>query len=215
MRPPSVLYLPSAFSCRINRLTSTVSWFRRASSFTRLVQTVTAPYETILKVILAPEDPPEGFVQNYTLLVKDRSFANFQKVRAETFPSVLPSPSSSLTPCLFPCSHPQILDFKGTPRKTQTHLLDIFVAVTSVQDDLLESSFLSSLDMDITAPAQSVLMNASASDRALLSPVGSGLNLHALGEEGAGGAGTGGGGKAFGFGGAGGFFRNLRRESGI
>jgi len=30
---------------------------------------------------LAPEDPPEGFVQNYTLLVKDRSFSNFQKVR--------------------------------------------------------------------------------------------------------------------------------------
>jgi hypothetical protein len=27
------------------------------------------------------QDPPEGFVQNYCLLIGDRSFSNFQKVR--------------------------------------------------------------------------------------------------------------------------------------
>ncbi|KAL7411236.1 Vps53-like protein [Mrakia frigida] len=156
---------------------------RSSASYQRHVQASTSPYETILKVVLAPEDPPEGFVQNYTLLVRDRSFSNFQK----------------------------ILDFKGTPRKEQNHLLDIFIAVTSVQDDLTESSFLSSLDMDITAAPQSVLMNASASDRALLSPIGSAVNLTGLAEGLAGEGGGSSSSKPFGS-----FFRNLtRRESGM
>jgi hypothetical protein len=51
----------------------------------------------MLKVVLAPDDPPEGelscqdaavgkrsdnqgFVQNYCLLIGDRAFTNFQKV---------------------------------------------------------------------------------------------------------------------------------------
>lgn len=32
------------------------------------------------------QDPPEGFVQNYCLLIGDRSFSNFQKVRISTLP---------------------------------------------------------------------------------------------------------------------------------
>lgn len=31
------------------------------------MQNSTSHFETILKIILAPEDPPEAFVQNYTL----------------------------------------------------------------------------------------------------------------------------------------------------
>jgi hypothetical protein len=63
----------------------------------------------MLKVILAPDvssshsttitcrktgaddqDPPEGFVQNYCLLIGDRSFSNFQKVITE-LPALLRS----------------------------------------------------------------------------------------------------------------------------
>ncbi|KAJ7902181.1 Vps53-like protein [Mycena olivaceomarginata] len=82
--------------------------------------------ETLLKVIITPVDPPEGFILNYTLLIKDASFSNFQK----------------------------ILDLKGTPKAEQNNLLDSFLTITSTQDELLGTSFLSSLDMDPTAPAQ-------------------------------------------------------------
>ena len=65
--------------------------------YTKYVTKNTGQLETMLKVILAPDvsslmpdlngsranvqDPPEGFVQNYCLLIGDRSFSNFQKVR--------------------------------------------------------------------------------------------------------------------------------------
>jgi hypothetical protein len=63
--------------------------------YTKYVTKNTGQLETMLKVILAPDvsramsvsrgrsdvqDPPEGFVQNYCLLIGDRSFNNFQKV---------------------------------------------------------------------------------------------------------------------------------------
>lgn len=51
--------------------------------------------------------------------------------------------------------------------------------MTSVLDDLTETSFLSSLDMDASG-AHTVLANASAADRALLSPTGSGIGLSAM-----------------------------------
>jgi hypothetical protein len=74
----------------------------------------------MLKVVLAPDEVPEGFVQNYCLLIGDRSFTNFQK----------------------------ILDLKGTPRGDQQKLVDIFLSVTSTKDDLADTSFLTGLDMD-------------------------------------------------------------------
>lgn len=65
-------------------------------SYNKYVTKNTGQLETMLKVILAPDvrnalcdsdelttslqDPPEGFVQNYCLLIGDRSFSNFQKV---------------------------------------------------------------------------------------------------------------------------------------
>jgi hypothetical protein len=82
----------------------------------------------------------------------------------------------------------QILDLKGgTTRKEQNHLLDIFVSVTSTMDDLSESSFLSSLEMDQSGSPQGVLTHASAADRALLSPSISGTNLSGMGDGGFGG----------------------------
>jgi hypothetical protein len=42
----------------------------------------------------------------------------------------------------------QILDLKGTPRGDQQKLLDIFLSVTSSKDDLQDTSFLTSIDMD-------------------------------------------------------------------
>ena len=98
----------------------------------------------------------------------------------------------------------QILDLKGTPKKQQTSLLDIFVSVTSVLDDLTEASFLSSLDMD--AGGATVLANASAADRALLSPTGSGIGLSSMG---LGGASAGGDGQT---GGRFSFFKNFGRK---
>ncbi|KAK4684228.1 vacuolar protein sorting-associated protein 53, partial [Tremellales sp. Uapishka_1] len=93
------------------------------NAYTKYVTKNTGQLETMLKVILAPDDPPEGFVQNYCLLIGDRSFSNFQKV----------------------------LDLKGTPRSDQQKLLDIFLSVTSTKDDLSDTSFLTQLDMDPTA----------------------------------------------------------------
>ncbi len=60
----------------------------------------------------------------------------------------------------------QILDLKGTPRHDQQKLLDIFLSVTSVKDDLSDTSFLTSLDMD---PAGERMIS-SPSSAALFSP---------------------------------------------
>jgi vacuolar protein sorting-associated protein 53 len=71
----------------------------RLSSYTRGLLQTTARLEALLKVIVTPDasahldatsfecsikfivqDPPEGFILNYTLLIGDASFSNFQKV---------------------------------------------------------------------------------------------------------------------------------------
>lgn len=90
------------------------------NGYTKYVTKNTGQLETMLKVVLAPDEVPEGFVQNYCLLIGDRSFTNFQK----------------------------ILDLKGTPRGDQQKLVDIFLSVTSTKDDLADTSFLTGLDMD-------------------------------------------------------------------
>ncbi|GFZ43857.1 hypothetical protein JCM24511_01577 [Saitozyma sp. JCM 24511] len=108
--------------------------------YTKYVTKNTGQLETMLKVVLAPDDPPEGFVQNYCLLIGDRAFTNFQK----------------------------ILDLKGTPRNDQQKLLDIFLSVTSTKDDLSDTSFLTHLDMDppsgqiVTSPSSANLFSPTA-----------------------------------------------------
>ncbi|KIM45519.1 hypothetical protein M413DRAFT_442185 [Hebeloma cylindrosporum] len=91
-----------------------------ATSYTRSLNKTTTRLEALLKVIVTPVDPPEGFILNYTLLIGDASFSNFQK----------------------------ILDLKGTPKSVQDNLLDSFLTITSTKTDLESTSFLSSLDMD-------------------------------------------------------------------
>ncbi|KAF9479029.1 hypothetical protein BDN70DRAFT_921489 [Pholiota conissans] len=91
-----------------------------STSYTRSLNKTTTRLEALLKVIVTPEDPPEGFILNYTLLIGDASFSNFQK----------------------------ILDLKGTPKTVQNNLLDSFLTITSTKTDLESTSFLSSLDMD-------------------------------------------------------------------
>lgn len=88
--------------------------------YTRSLTKSTTRLEALLKVIVTPVDPPEGFILNYTLLIGDASFSNFQK----------------------------ILDLKGTPKTEQNSLLDSFLTITSTKTDLDSTSFLSALDMD-------------------------------------------------------------------
>ncbi|KAL0956636.1 hypothetical protein HGRIS_002769 [Hohenbuehelia grisea] len=96
------------------------------ASYTRSLGKSTGQLEALLKVIVTPVDPPEGFILNYTLLIGDASFSNFQK----------------------------ILDLKGTPKAEQNSLLDSFLTVTSTKDDLESTSFLTSLDMDPPTTSQ-------------------------------------------------------------
>ncbi|KAI0000479.1 Vps53-like protein [Russula vinacea] len=91
--------------------------------YTRSVTRSTQRLEALLKVIVTPQDPPEGFILNYTLLIGDASFSNFQK----------------------------IIDLKGTPRAEQNDLLDFFVTITSTKPELEQTSFLTELDMDPSA----------------------------------------------------------------
>ncbi|KAF8134453.1 Vps53-like protein [Boletus edulis] len=90
------------------------------TSYTRSLTKITTRLEALLKVIVTPVDPAEGFILNYTLVIGDVSFSNFQK----------------------------ILDLKGTPKMEQNSLLDTFLTITSTKTDLESTSFLSSLDMD-------------------------------------------------------------------
>ncbi|TFK53541.1 hypothetical protein OE88DRAFT_1655697 [Heliocybe sulcata] len=106
-----------------------------SSSYTRGVTKSTTRLEALLKVIVTPVDPPDGFILNYILLIGDDSFSNFQK----------------------------ILDLKGTPKSEQNSLLDSFVTTTSTKPDLESTSFLSSLDMDPPVTQTPSLMSPSSS----------------------------------------------------
>ncbi|WVN88398.1 uncharacterized protein L203_103607 [Cryptococcus depauperatus CBS 7841] len=114
--------------------------------YTKYVSKHTGQLETMLKVVLAPDDPSEGFVQNYCLLIGDRSFTNFQK----------------------------ILDLKGTPRTDQQRLLDIFLSVTSTNSDLSDASFLTHIDMDrpATVEVSRTITSPGGSSTSLFSPTG-------------------------------------------
>lgn len=72
-------------------------------SYTKLVNKQIARIETFLKVLLSTPSPPQGLVQNYLFLIKDKNSANFIK----------------------------ILDIKGIPKAQQSTLLNLFI--TSIQ----------------------------------------------------------------------------------
>ncbi|KAK0526561.1 Vacuolar protein sorting-associated protein 53 [Tilletia horrida] len=93
------------------------------SSYLRYVTNSVGRIETLLRVIMIPESPPEDLVNGYIEQVKDRSFSNFQK----------------------------ILDLKGVRRMDQNGLMDKFLAISSQHERLASESFLTSLDMDPNA----------------------------------------------------------------
>ncbi|KAF8625638.1 hypothetical protein AX15_005277 [Amanita polypyramis BW_CC] len=107
----------------------------QTTTYTRGLTKSTGRLEALLKVIVTPVDPPEGFILNYTLLIGDASFTNFQK----------------------------ILDLKGTPKAAQNSLLDTFLTITSTKTDLESTSFLSSLDMDPSVQLGASLVSPGAS----------------------------------------------------
>ncbi|KAF7321815.1 hypothetical protein MKEN_00703400 [Mycena kentingensis (nom. inval.)] len=111
------------------------------TTYTRSLTRSTSQLEALLKVIATPVDPAEGFILIYTLQIKDASFSNFHK----------------------------IMDLKGTPRAEQNNLLDSFLTITSTNDELENTSFLSSLDMDPGTSSQLA--------SALSSPGGSRVSL--------------------------------------
>ncbi|KAF9268827.1 hypothetical protein L218DRAFT_917932 [Marasmius fiardii PR-910] len=130
------------------------------TSYTRSLAKSASRLESLLKVIVTPFDPAEGFILNYTLLIGDASFSNFQK----------------------------ILDLKGVPKNDENYLLDSFVTITSTKEELESTSFLSSLDMDpssfgafggLTSPAslgQDKIFAALASPPISGPPTGSGTS---------------------------------------
>ncbi|GAA5834429.1 hypothetical protein JCM3766R1_005209 [Sporobolomyces carnicolor] len=104
------------------------------TSYSRYVSRSIQRVDTLLKIIMSPEDPADNFVRHYLALIPCQSFSDFQKV----------------------------LDLKGVRRADQNHLLDIFLARTSTASGLTDSSFLTQLDMDptsnsLTSPSQSGL----------------------------------------------------------
>lgn len=135
------------------------------NTFTRLVTKTISQLETMLKVVLAQEDPPEAFVQNYCLLIGDKSFSNFQKVSKGghvhySFVTKFITNDKKIISSPPYCY--QILDLKGTQRNNQQKLLDIFLSVTSTQEDLTDTSFLTHLDMDPDNKGGTVIGQAAA-----------------------------------------------------
>ncbi|KAG8929172.1 Vacuolar protein sorting-associated protein 53 [Tulasnella sp. 417] len=106
-----------------------------SASYARSVTKSTTRLETLLKVVNSPTDPSAGFISNYTLLIGDSSFANFQKARLiqSLYRHVLNN---------------RVLDLKGVSKVEQNEILDTFLAMTSRMRELENTSFLSSLDMD-------------------------------------------------------------------
>ncbi|KAG9004635.1 Vacuolar protein sorting-associated protein 53 [Tulasnella sp. 427] len=130
-----------------------------SASYARSVTKSTTRLETLLKVVNSPTDPSAGFISNYTLLIGDSSFSNFQKV----------------------------IDLKGVPKAEQNEILDTFLAMTSRMSDLESTSFLSTLDMDppagpITAgSALNTPNNSALSLPILATPSNAGLMTPPLG----------------------------------
>lgn len=101
---------------------------------------------TLIYARVYTQDPAEGFILNYTLLIGDASFSNFQKVRGT---ALWRDYHKHLSQCKsIDCDPCQIIDLKGTARAEQNDLLDFFVTITSTKPELEQTSFLTELDMD-------------------------------------------------------------------
>lgn len=131
-----------------------------AMSYSRYVTKGVSRIETLLRMLMAPDSPAEELIEAYMDLVGDRSFSNFQKV----------------------------LELKGIRKVDQNAILDGFIGKTGQRDDLSDSSFLTSLDMDVTSSAlamQTPLPFLSFANEGSSTPTGpsryAGLTLGGLG----------------------------------
>ncbi|KAG1682195.1 Vacuolar protein sorting-associated protein 53 [Nymphon striatum] len=75
------------------------------ASFTKIVVKGMTKAEMILKVVMAPHDPPQGFVENYMKLLPESDLTEFQKV----------------------------MDMKGLKRGDQNTMIDVFCSRVSSQ----------------------------------------------------------------------------------
>ncbi|CEH19040.1 Late Golgi protein sorting complex, subunit Vps53 [Ceraceosorus bombacis] len=91
-----------------------------AASYQRHITKSTQRLESLLDLLCLEDPGAEELIEKYTQLIGDRSFGNFQK----------------------------ILDLRGVRRTEQNGIMDTFVTLTSQNDQLSETSFLTSLDMD-------------------------------------------------------------------
>ncbi|KAI8370671.1 Vps53-like protein [Radiomyces spectabilis] len=82
------------------------------ASYGKLVSRGISKIETLLKTVMTPVDPPEGYVESYIFLIGDKSIANFTRV----------------------------LELKGLKKPDQAPLIDLFQRRATQHADLLESS---------------------------------------------------------------------------
>lgn len=130
-------------------------------SYSRYVTKSVLKVDTLLKVIMTPEEPAEEFIKHYLLLVPCQSFSDFQKVldlkvRLLNFhvsgPLLFRGMGAEHTLSFsFSFFLYHISSFQGVRRGDQNNLLDLFLARTSTAQGLSDTSFLTSLDMDPTA----------------------------------------------------------------
>jgi vacuolar protein sorting-associated protein 53 len=117
---------------------------------------------TLIYALFTRKDPAEGFILNYTLLIGDASFSNFQKVCRKQHRYIFIAQPLTIHACMHACNlyrliSCQIIDLKGTPRSEQNDLLDFFVTITSTKPELEQTSFLTELDMDPSSTTMSAL----------------------------------------------------------
>lgn len=147
-------------------------------SYSRYVARSVQNIDTLLKIIMSPDDPADEFVRHYLLLVPCQSFSDFQKL-LELKVRLFRSCRRCLT-SVFMCA----MCLQGVRRAEQNHLLDVFLAKTSTASGLSDTSFLTTLDMD--PPSNSL---TSPSDPGLQSPTIASGTPHHLGLFGFGGSG--------------------------
>lgn len=110
---------------------------KASAAYTRHVTSSVGRVETVLKVILTQSEPPEGLVQNYFYLIKDKNPDNFVKV----------------------------LELKGiTSKSGQNRFLELFNTHMRAHDNLQESSaFLS--EVKLVSETNTPDLNGSATFR--------------------------------------------------
>lgn len=83
-----------------------------SASFSRIVSRGMGRAETILKAVMTPADPVEGFIESYFVLFGDRHMGN----------------------CI------KLMDIKGIKKPEQQHFLDVFQRRSTQRSDLAEDA---------------------------------------------------------------------------